>query len=134
MKAGVYLFILFGHNDQKNTADVDAYQTNLMRYVTDARMKSATPVILSPVSRSSASDSNPGFNGLDQQARDLAATEAVAFIDLTTLSRDYYATVADRSALFIDGTHFREVGAFGVAAVVAGVIPESVPELGPFLR
>jgi lysophospholipase L1-like esterase len=134
MKAGDYLFIQFGHNDQKNTADVDNYQANLMKYVSDARAKSATPVILTPVSRSSGSAANPGFNGLDQQARDLAAKENVALIDLTALSRTYYASVPDKNALFIDGTHFHEVGAIGVAGVVAQAIKSSALPLKAFVK
>ncbi len=135
MKAGDYLFIQFGHNDQKNTADVDAYKANLMKYVNDARAKNATPVILSPVSRSGGSSGNPGFAGLDQQARDLAAAENVALIDLTALSRTYYASVPDKAALFVDsGTHFSEVGAFGVATVVADAIDAGSLPLKTFLK
>jgi lysophospholipase L1-like esterase len=134
MKAGDYLFIQFGHNDQKAQADIDAYQANLRRYVTDARAKGATAVVVSPVSRSSASASNPGFAGLDQQARDFAASDGVALIDLTTLSRNYYASAPNRSALFIDGTHFHEVGAIGVAGVVAQALTSSSLPLASFLR
>jgi lysophospholipase L1-like esterase len=135
MKAGDYLFIQFGHNDQKNQADVDAYQTNLMRYVADARAKNATPVLLSPVSRSGGSSANPGFAGLDQQVRDLAAEENVALVDLTALSRTYYASVPDKGALFVDsGTHFSEVGAFGVAGVVADALEAGSLPLKTFLR
>ena len=115
MKAGDYLFIQFGHNDQKNATDVANYKTNLMKYVTDARAKNVTPVIFTPVSRSSGSAAAPGFNGLDQDARDLAAAQKVALVDLTALSRAYYTTVPNKAALFIDGTHFHEIGAIGVA-------------------
>ena len=134
MKAGDYLFIQFGHNDQKAQADIDAYKTNLRRYVTDAKAKNATPVVFSPVSRSSASASNPGFAGLDQQARDFAASDGVALVDLTTLSRNYYASAPNRSALFIDGTHFHEVGALGVAEVVANALEASTLPLSSFIR
>lgn len=134
MKAGDYLFISFGHNDQKNTADVDNYKANLMKYVTDARAKSATPVILTPVSRSGGSSANPGFAGVDQLARDIAAEQSVALIDLTALSRAYYATVPDKNALFIDGTHFREVGAIGVAGVVAQAIKGGSLPLKAFVK
>ena len=58
----------------------------------------------------------------------------VAFVDLTTLSRNYYATAPNRSALFIDGTHFHEVGAIGVAGVVAGALETSTLPLAAFIR
>jgi lysophospholipase L1-like esterase len=125
MKAGDYLFIQFGHNDQKVAADVTNYKANLMKYVTDARAKNVTPVIFTPVSRSSGTAAMPGFAGLDQDARDLATQENVALVDLTALSRAYYTTVPDKNALFIDGTHFHEIGAIGVAGVVATALKAS---------
>jgi lysophospholipase L1-like esterase len=125
MKAGDYLFIQFGHNDQKNAADITNYKANLTKYVTDARAKNVTPVIFTPVSRSGGSAANPGFAGLEQQASDLATQLGVALVDLTTLSRAYYTTVPDKNALFIDGTHFHEVGAIGVAGVVAQALKTS---------
>jgi lysophospholipase L1-like esterase len=120
MKAGDYLFIQFGHNDQKSAADIASYKTNLGKYVADARAKQATPVIFTPVSRSGGTAADPGFAGLDQQAREVASEQGVALIDLTVLARAYYTTVPDRTALFVDGgTHFSEQGAIGVAGVVA---------------
>jgi lysophospholipase L1-like esterase len=134
MKAGDYLFIQFGHNDQKAQADIDAYQANLRKYANDAKAKGATPVVFSPVSRSGGSTANPGFAGLDQQARDFAATDSVALVDLTALSRTYYASAPNRNALFIDGTHFHEVGAIGVAGVVGNALRTSTLALRSFVR
>jgi lysophospholipase L1-like esterase len=123
LKAGDYVFVQFGHNDQKDSAAVASYKTNLMKYVQDARDKQATPVLFTPVSRSSGSDANPGFAGLDDQVRELAAAEKVAIIDLTVLSRNYYKTVPSKAALFADsGTHLSSLGANGVAGLVATAI------------
>jgi lysophospholipase L1-like esterase len=123
LKAGDYVFVQFGHNDQKDSAAVASYKTNLMKYVQDARDKQATPVLFTPVSRSSASDANPGFAGLDDQVRELAAAEKIAIIDLTVLSRNYYKTVPSKAALFADsGTHLSSLGANGVAGLVATAI------------
>lgn len=123
LKAGDYVFVQFGHNDQKDASAVASYKTNLMKYVQDARDKQATPVLFTPVSRSSGSDADPGFAGLDQQVRDLAATENVAYIDLTVLSRNYYKTVPSKAALFADsGTHLSSLGANAVAGLVATAI------------
>ncbi len=135
MKAGDYLFIQFGHNDQKNATDIANYPTNLTNYVNDAKAKGAIPVIVTPVSRASGSAANPGFAGLDQVARDTATQLGVALIDLTALSRSYYTTVPNfSSTLFIDGTHFHEVGAIGVAGVVANAIKSSSLGLSSYVR
>lgn len=125
LRAGDFLFIQFGHNDQKTTGGRDAYQANLMKFVNDARAKQATPVLFSPVGRKGASLSEPGFQGLDQQARDLAKAENIAFIDLTKLSIEYYATVPNKAVLFAtpsEGTHFSETGATAIAGLVAGAL------------
>jgi lysophospholipase L1-like esterase len=125
MRAGDYLFVQFGHNDQKSATDIATYQANLMKYITDARAKNATPVLFTPVARKGASVANPGFMGLDQQARDLAAAQKVALVDLTSLALAYYQTVPNKSALFAtptEGTHFTESGATQIADLVAGAL------------
>jgi lysophospholipase L1-like esterase len=135
LKAGDYVFVQFGHNDQKNATDVANYKTNLMKYVADARAKNATPVLFTPVSRSGGSDADPGFAGLDQQVRDLAATEKVAYIDLTVLSRNYYKTVPDKKLLFADsGTHLSSVGANAVAGLVSKAVKAGELPLKMFVK
>jgi lysophospholipase L1-like esterase len=135
MKAGDYLFIQFGHNDQKG--DLSLYQPALMRYITDARTKNATPILFSPVGRKAATLANPGFNGLDLQARDLAGTANVAFVDLTTLSINYYRTLADKNVAFAmptESTHFSEIGATGIAGVVAEALKSGTSSIRDFLK
>ncbi len=137
MRAGDYLFIQFGHNDQKAQADIDAYQANLMKYIADARARNVTPVLFTPVARRTATAANPGFAGLDQQARDLAAAENVALIDLTNLAIAYYRTVPDISLLFAtptEGTHFSETGATQVANLVVQALKNSPLPLKSFER
>jgi lysophospholipase L1-like esterase len=131
LKEGDYLFIQFGHNDQKSQAGIDSYKTNLMKFVADARSAKATPILFSPVARRAHLDdrnkpttlADPGFEGLDQQARDLAAAEQVAFVDLTKLAIEYYATV-NASTLFVsnDIAHFNVAGATAMSKLVAGAL------------
>jgi len=137
LRAGDYLFIQFGHNDQKNAADITAYQSNLMKYIADARGKNATPVLFTPVARKSASAANPGFEGLDQQVRDLAAAQGVTLIDLTMLSLTHYRSVTNLASLFAtpsEGTHFSEAGATQIASLVAAALKSSALALRPFVR
>ena len=55
MRPGDYLFIEFGHNDQKERGPgvgaFTSYRRDLERFVADARAHGATPVLLTPVSR-----------------------------------------------------------------------------------
>jgi lysophospholipase L1-like esterase len=132
LKKGDYLFIQFGHNDMKSTDAVASYKANLMKFVTDARNAMATPVLFSPVARRAYLEdrtkpttlADPGFNGLDQQVRELAAAEKVAFVDLTTLALKYCATV-DAPALFSSRTeiaHFNTKGATAISQLVADAL------------
>jgi lysophospholipase L1-like esterase len=124
LKEGDYLFIQFGHNDQKSASDIDSYKANLKKFITDARNAKATPILFTPVARKGATLAAPGFAGLDQQARELAQSEKVPLVDLTTLSINYYATV-DKSLLFTsstEGTHFSIAGATAVSKLVADAL------------
>ncbi len=137
MRAGDYLFIQFGHNDQKAAADIAAYQANLMKYITDARTRTSRRCCSrrSPAGRATTAD--PGFAGLDQQARDLAAAQNVALVDLTTLALAYYRTVPNMSLLFAtptEGTHFSEAGATQIANLVAQALKTSALPLKTFER
>jgi lysophospholipase L1-like esterase len=139
LKAGDYVFIQFGHNDQK--IDLSLYEPALLNYINDARAARATPVLLTPVARRSATVADPGFAGLDQQARDLAIQENVTLIDLTMLSIAYYRTVPNLPLLFAtltaggnDSTHFSEPGATQIAGLVAQAIKNLNLPLSAFAR
>lgn len=131
LEEGDYLFIQFGHNDQKSQAGIDSYKSNLMKFIADARSAKATPVLFSPVARRAQLDDrdepttleDPGFEGLDQQARDLAAAEQVAFVDLTKLSLNYYATL-NAATLFApnDIAHFNVAGATAMSKLVVDAL------------
>ena len=136
MRAGDYLFIQFGHNDQKAQSSIDGYKANLMKYITDAKTKGATPVLFTPVARKGASTADPGFAGLDQQVRELATAQNVAVIDLTTLAIAHYKTVPNLSALFAvgDSTHFSETGATQISGLVVKDLKAKTLPLNAFIK
>ena len=139
MKAGDYLFIQFGHNDQKTQAGIDSYQTNLMKFVNDARAVGATPILFTPVGRKASTAAAPGFAGLDEQARQLAASQKIALVDLTAISDAYYAslTSAQLNATFYsptEGTHFSESGATQIGGLVAKNLKASTVPIRAFLK
>jgi lysophospholipase L1-like esterase len=138
LRAGDYVFVQFGHNDQKNATDIASYKANLRRYIADARSKGATPVVFTPVGRKSATLADPGFGGLDTQARELAAEDSVALVDLTTLSIQFFRAQANVNAYFAangsDGTHLSEAGAIEVSRLVAEAIRASTLPLRSYVR
>lgn len=133
LRAGDYVFVQFGHNDQKPDSGLttSSFKTAMLKYITDARNAKATPVLLTPPGRKGASSGDTGFAGFDQATRELAKSENVTLVDLTNLSIDYYKTLTDKSVVFAnssEGTHFGEVGATALSKLVttnlkAGTLP-----------
>jgi lysophospholipase L1-like esterase len=137
LRAGDYVFVQFGHNDQKSTSDVAAFSSNMMKYITDALNAKATPVLITPPGRKSASTGNPGFGGLDQQTRTLAMSQKVTLVDLTMLSLAYYATVPNKSDVFAnpsESTHFSETGATGLSKAVTTDLKAGTLPLAAFVK
>ena len=94
LKAGEYLFIQFGHNDEKpqdpaRYADPEvAFPENLGKFVAVAREKGATPVIITPVTRFNRHAPSMIYKHdlWAEAARRTGEKLGVAVIDLTTLS------------------------------------------------
>lgn len=97
LKAGDYVFIQFGHNDQKNqdstrfTNPYTGYRRNLERFVNETRAKSAHAVILSSIVRRNFNE----FGVLEDThgpypfvAREVAQEMNVPFVDLQLLTED----------------------------------------------
>ncbi|GCC50075.1 GntR family transcriptional regulator [Chryseotalea sanaruensis] len=142
LKKGDYVFMQFGHNDEsKEKTDryttPEEYKRNLTKFISEARGKGATPVLLTPVSR------RKFVEGKQQEThalystlvKEVALSEKVAFIDLDALSREYYQNMGEENSklLFlqleagehpnypegkIDNTHFSEMGARKIAQIV----------------
>jgi len=133
LKAGDYLLIQFGHNDQKSK-DPDAaarYKANLIDWAGKVRAKGATPVIITPMHRNRLTDGkvNETLGIYPQMAREAAAESGALLIDLHDQSRLLYEAAGPTGidALFMhnadytqkDGTHHGPYGAYELAKIVA---------------
>lgn len=154
LHAGDYVFIQFGHNDQKaqdstRYADPAQYAENLRRYVRETRAKGAVPVLLTPIVRRHFSgESLDDTHGAYLDAvRQVAAGEQTPLIDAERLTRAWVAELGDEASkafymwveegtcpLWPDGrqdnTHLNVRGARSVARMIAAQLPQAVPELG----
>lgn len=91
---GDFLFIQFGHNDEKQAdptryTDPDTtFQANLERFVNVARNKGATPVLITPVTRFHLGDATEEYRHVRwaEAVKQAGARLNVAVIDLTSLS------------------------------------------------
>ncbi|MCH8686181.1 rhamnogalacturonan acetylesterase [Pedomonas mirosovicensis] len=145
IKPGDTLLIQFGHNDA-NTVKIEryadpmgAYRSNLARMIAVARSAGAQPVLITPVIRRNWKDGRvqADFTPWSNAARQLARELNVPLIDLEQDSRKWveaageegskryflHYTAADAVPAFPKGidddTHFSEIGARGIAEIVA---------------
>ncbi|WP_419805273.1 rhamnogalacturonan acetylesterase [Terriglobus sp.] len=91
-----YVFMQFGHNDQKPApavhADAEgAYAGNLRRFIHDVRAEGGIPIVVTPLSRrnyrNGALVTDDGLSEYAAAAKRVAAEEHVNVVDLLSLSR-----------------------------------------------
>lgn len=99
MKKGDYLFIEFGHNDQKqkgpDKGPYTSYKKSLKILIDGTRAKGGIPILVTPMHRRSFDDKGQIINTLDDYpdaVRLLASEENVMLIDLHEMSRILYET------------------------------------------
>jgi lysophospholipase L1-like esterase len=146
IKPGDYLFIEFGHNDQKEKGPEDgahkSYTDRFKLFINKTREKKAIPVIVTSTSRRAFNDSGRVVNTLGDYpdaARKVAAELNVPLIDLNVMSARFYEALGvERSKkAFVwypansfpnqpkdlaDNTHFNSYGAYELAkCVIEGI-------------
>ncbi|MEK4509853.1 prolyl oligopeptidase family serine peptidase [Paenibacillus sp. FSL K6-2524] len=151
-QAGDYLFIQFGHNDEKiedptRYTDPDQdYRHNLIRFIESARIRGGIPVLLTSVSRRRfTADGNldPLAVGPYPAAmRQVAAETETPLIDIFEASQQLYHTLGEQESMKLfmhlpekvhpnfpngvaDDTHFSDIGARQIAGLVAESINQS---------
>lgn len=150
---GDYVFIQFGHNDEvpaKKTYTIETeFKNNLKRYVSEARDKQVTPILLTPVARRKF-DAKGKIEGshdvYSQIVRDVAKEEKALLFDTDKITQQLYQQfgVENSKLLFLqlkpgehpnypegkeDNTHFNELGARLIAQIVLDEIKRQVPGL-----
>ncbi len=143
-KAGDYLFIEFGHNDQKergpNAGAWKAYTESFKYYISQAKAKGMIPVVVTSTSRRAFSDTTGKvvntLGDFPAAARKVAQDEGIAMIDVNAMTADFYNALGkDNSAKALvhypantwpgqgdkplaDNTHFNPYGAYEIAKMV----------------
>lgn len=157
MKRGDYLFVEFGHNDQKDKGPNDgafkSYTERLKLFVAKVKQKGGIPVIVTSTTRRSFGKDGKIENSLGDfpnAARKVAADENVALIDLNALTTTLFNAMGDEPSkkafvhypantypnqdkALADNTHFNTYGAYEIArCVVEGIKSAQLP-LAKFL-
>jgi lysophospholipase L1-like esterase len=127
IKAGDYVVIQFGHNDEKTTSFLSTlpgstFEEHLSIYVDFARKVGAIPILATSIQRNYwESDGKtlqqthviPGRGDYPQATRNLAASKQVALVDMTKLTEDYLEGIGMAAAnkIFVDKAHLNVAGA-----------------------
>ena len=144
IKPGDYLFIQFGHNDQKDKSRgagaFTTYKASLQKYIEEARTRKAIPVLVTPVSRRSFGEDGKIENNLGDfpdAVRQTAQEMQVPLIDLNAMSQKFYEAMGpDESARAFaprDHTHHDNYGSYELAKCVVEGIRKSSPALASHL-
>ncbi|UOG73252.1 GDSL-type esterase/lipase family protein [Hymenobacter tibetensis] len=147
MKPGDYLFVEFGHNDQKEKGPNDgaykSYTERLQFFVREAKKKGGIPVIVTSTARRNFDEATgKNVNNLGDYpdaARKVAQEEGVALIDLNAMTTTLYEALGVQASMkafvhypantypgqekaLADNTHFNPYGAYEIAkCVVEGI-------------
>jgi lysophospholipase L1-like esterase len=145
LHAGDYVFIQFGHNDEKvgtnNYSSPDDYRDNLVRFVDEVRAKQAQPVLFTPVVRRKFDGVQlvPTHGAYPDAARAAARERNVPLVDMERSSAALVQQLGPDSsrALWLhldaganpnypngvhDDTHFNPLGARTMAGLAIDAI------------
>jgi lysophospholipase L1-like esterase len=151
MKPGDYLFIQYGHNDEKEKgAGVGAfttYKASLKRFVEEARKHGGTVVLITPMHRltfDAAGQITNSHGDYPEAVRQAAKEENVPLIDLNVMSKPFYEALgpAEAKKAFApgDATHHNNYGSYelakciveGIKADKLGLVKYLVRDVPPF--
>lgn len=142
MKAGDYVFVEFGHNDQKQKGPGKgayySYMTSLKTIIDEARSKGANPVLVTPTQRRSFDEHGKirdTHEDFPEAMKWLAEKENIPLVDLHAMTRILYEAmgVEESKQAFVhypantypnqpkaleDNTHFNPYGAYQIAKCV----------------
>lgn len=155
MQPGDYVFIQFGHNDEKVDRPAvgsvpEVFAENLRRYVKETREKGGTPVLLTPIARrhfTAEGELIKTHGEYPDRVRQVAEEEGVVLLDMEPLTEAWLKGLGDEpsrayfmwlkkgtSPLYPEGrednTHLNVKGAHVLSRMVADEVKKAIPELG----
>ncbi|HSU68362.1 MAG TPA: rhamnogalacturonan acetylesterase [Tepidisphaeraceae bacterium] len=139
IRAGDWLFIQMGHNDQKERGEgvgaFTTYKQSLREFIQLTRDHGATPVLVTPMNRLTFDAAGRITNSLGdypEAVRQTGGEEHVAVIDLNAMSKQLYEALGTNQAhnAFAgnDTTHHSDYGSYELAkCVVEGIREANLP-------
>jgi lysophospholipase L1-like esterase len=149
IKSGDYLFIQFGHNDQKSGKSTKSgYRKRLKEWVQKAKQLGIIPVLVTSMNRRVFDENDKIVNTLDDfpdAMREIAKEEKVYLIDLNAMSKTLFEAMGPGNSkkafvyypansypnqpnVLADDTHFNTYGAYELAkCVVKSIVDQKLP-------
>jgi len=129
IQPGDYLFIQYGHNDEKEKGEgvgaFTTYKSDLKKFVAEARARKAIPVLITPVQRRSFDKDQKITNShgdYPEAVRQVAKEDRVPLIDLNVMSKTLYEAWGDelskRAFAPNDNTHHNNYGSYELARCI----------------
>lgn len=159
IKKGDYVFIQFGHNDEKpkpdrHTDPGTTFNDQLKRYIKETREKGGIPVLFTPIVRRKFGEDGklvPTHGDYPKAVRDVAKEMHVVLIDHNissrifvnslgdSISREYYMWVKPGTNPYTpdgkqDDTHLKAKGARAIARIAVKEIQEKIPALSKYVK
>jgi lysophospholipase L1-like esterase len=158
MKAGDYLFIEFGHNDQKQKGEgigaFTSYKRDLKFYISEVKKKGGIPVLVTSMNRRSFDSTGHIINTLGdypEAVRQTAKEENVALVDLNAMSKILYEawgpaesikafvhypanTFPNQDKKLEDNTHFNTYGAYEIARCIVQSIQDNKLAIKKYIK
>jgi lysophospholipase L1-like esterase len=157
---GDYVFIQFGHNDEKEydstryAAPHTTYKANLLKFISESKMKGATPVLITPVARRKFDDNNKlvkTHGDYPAVVREVAKEQDIPLVDLEKRSEKFFSELGPEKTkeIFLwvspgeykslpkgkeDNTHFQQDGAIKIAELVIDGMKELDLPLNEYLK
>ena len=158
MKKGDYLFVEFGHNDQKQKGPGKgafySFMTSLKTFVDEVQAKGGHPVLVTPTKRRRFDKEGRTVNthgDYPEAIRFLANKENIPLIELNEMTGTFYEALGEQNSkkAFVfypmgsfkgqqkelaDNTHFNPYGAYQIAKCVIEGMKKATPELTKYLK
>jgi len=160
IRPGDYVFIQFGHNDQKigthRYSDPDTlYRENLKRYIDETREKGGIPVLFTPIARRHFDEEGRLIDTHDKYTQSVfvvgrqmnvpvidlnkSTTEMILACPTEEDSKKFFMWIEEGTSIVSpkgvkDNTHLNVYGGRAVARLAVQELARTVPDLAPFFR
>ncbi len=139
MKPGDYLFIQYGHNDQKEKGEgvgaFTTYKASLKHYIDETRERGGIPVLITSMHRRTFDNEGKitdSHGDYDDAVREVAREGNVVLIDLHAMSKSFYEALGPEASKQAfapnDNTHHNNYGSYQLAQCIVESI--RVQDLG----